>query len=54
MPITLPASPTLNQRYTYSGSTYKWNGTVWNIVESTTSNSIGPTGPTGPIGTSET
>lgn len=54
MPITLPASPTLNQRYTYSGSTYQWNGTVWNVIESTTSNSIGPTGPTGPIGTSET
>lgn len=54
MPITLPASPTLNQTYTYSGSTYKWNGTVWNVIESTTSNSIGPTGPTGAIGTSET
>jgi hypothetical protein len=53
MPITLPASPTLNQRYTYSGSTYQWNGTVWNVIESTTSNSIGPTGPTGPIGTSQ-
>lgn len=29
MAINFPLSPTLNQLYTYSGKTWKWNGFAW-------------------------
>jgi hypothetical protein len=45
MPISLPASPALNDTYTYGSKTWKWDGTKWN-TQPDYSNS--PTGPTGP------
>ena len=32
MPIDFPSSPTLNQSYSYSGRTWKWNGEGWNLI----------------------
>lgn len=32
MPIDFPSSPTLNQTYTFEGSTWSWNGTAWDHV----------------------
>jgi hypothetical protein len=46
MPISFPSSPTNNQSYTYSGNTWIWDGTTWNLSRV----AAGPTGPTGPIG----
>lgn len=31
MPIDFPSSPSLNQTYTYSGRTWLWNGTAWQL-----------------------
>jgi hypothetical protein len=45
MPINFPASPTLNQLYTYNGATWKWNGGGWEAAN--TPQSIGATGATG-------
>lgn len=53
MPLNFPSSPALNDVYTYGDSSWKWNGTVWAIFQT----SIGSTGPqgttgnTGPTGT---
>ena len=30
--FNFPDSPTLNQTYTFSGVTWKWNGSVWKKV----------------------
>ena len=30
--LDFPASPSLNDEYSANGSTWKWNGTSWNIV----------------------
>jgi len=46
MPITFPSSPTNSQSYTYSGNTWIWDGTSWNLSRV----AAGPTGPTGPTG----
>lgn len=32
MPIDFPTSPTLNQVYTYSGRSWKWNGEGWEAL----------------------
>ncbi len=48
MPIDFPASPTLNQTYTFGNYTWKWNGLGWENITST----FGPTGPQGPAGSS--
>ena len=32
MAINFPATPAVNDTYTYSSRTWQWNGTVWNIV----------------------
>lgn len=45
MPIDFPNSPTLNEEFTASGTTWVWDGVKWLIKES-----LGPVGPTGPIG----
>jgi len=29
MTIDFPSSPTLNQRYTFNGRTWQWNGSAW-------------------------
>lgn len=49
MPISFPSSPSLNDVYTYSGRSWKWNGEVWlalGTVQGTTGaqGSIGTTG----------
>jgi hypothetical protein len=51
MPMDFPNSPTLNQTYTVSGTTWIWNGTTWDVVRISTGAS-GPTGATGPSGAS--
>jgi hypothetical protein len=33
MPIDFPASPTLNQTYTYNGRSWKWDGSAWMAVD---------------------
>ena len=35
MPISFPASPATNQTYAYGNRTYRWTGTVWEFVAST-------------------
>jgi len=30
--IDFPASPTVNQLYTYNGRTWRWNGASWDAV----------------------
>lgn len=47
--LDFPNSPTLNQVFTSDGTSWKWNGTVWNVVRST-AGATGPTGPSGPSG----
>lgn len=32
MPIDFPTGPSLNQTYTYSGRTWKWNGEGWALT----------------------
>jgi hypothetical protein len=34
MPLSFPASPTLNQQSTQNGRIYTWTGTVWEFVAS--------------------
>lgn len=31
MPLNFPASPTNGQTYTYTGTTWVWNGSSWNV-----------------------
>ena len=57
MPISFPSSPSLNDVYTYSGRSWKWNGEVWlalGTVQGTTgaqgSIGIGFQGVQGPLG----
>ena len=49
MPITFPSSPTNGQSYTYSGNTWVWDGTSWNLSR-VAAGPTGPQGPTGPTG----
>jgi len=51
MAIDFPSSPTLNQVYTYSGQSWKWTGSTWDIVVTAL---VGPTGPTGAQGAPST
>ena len=30
--VDFPANPTLNQLYTFSGRTWRWNGSAWDAV----------------------
>ena len=57
MPISFPSSPVLNDVYTYSGRSWKWNGEVWlalGTVQGTTGAQgaigIGFQGVQGPLG----
>lgn len=46
--LDFPSSPIVDDIYTTdSGTQYKWDGTVWNIVPTTV---VGPEGPQGPAG----
>lgn len=49
MPIDFPNSPSVNDTFTAGGTTWIWNGTVWNTV-TTAVGATGPTGPQGPTG----
>lgn len=42
--IDFPNSPSLNDTFTASGTTWVWNGSTWNILRTSI---IGPTGPSG-------
>lgn len=60
MPLNFPDSPSLNEIYTSGSNSWRWDGTVWNALSSSSvgpagptgadSTVAGPTGPTGPIG----
>jgi hypothetical protein len=41
MAINFPASPSLNQTYTYEGRTWKWNGVGWQIYVANPSPEVG-------------
>ena len=47
MAINFPTDPTLNQEYSASGRTWRWNGKGWQVVSA----AFGPVGPTGPANT---
>lgn len=47
MAIDFPASPTTNQEFTSGNTTWKYDGTKWNLK---TSGATGPQGPQGPQG----
>lgn len=47
MPIDFPSSPSLNQEFTASGKTWKWNGYAWDSITLTP---VGATGATGAQG----
>ena len=49
--IDFPNSPTLNQVFTSGIQSWKWDGTVWNLLVSTV---VGATGPTGAQGAAST
>ena len=49
--LDFPNNPTLNQVFTSANTSWKWNGTAWNVVRIPTGAS-GPTGPSGPSGPS--
>lgn len=48
MPIDFPNSPTLNQEYTVNGVTWKWNGTVWDVVSGGSGFRVSNTAPPSP------
>ena len=50
--MTFPPSPSLNDTYTESGKTWKFDGTGWILLGAVLT--AGPTGPTGPTGVSIT
>ena len=47
MPLNFPDSPTLNEIYTSGSNSWRWDGTVWNALSSS---SVGPAGPQGVTG----
>ena len=48
MPIDFPNNPTLNQEYTVNGVTWKWNGTVWDVVSGGSGFRVSNTAPPSP------
>jgi len=38
--LDFPTSPALNEEYTFSGRTWKWNGTAWQVAGGTALNNI--------------
>lgn len=47
--IDFPNTPVLNEIFTSGGTSWTWNGSVWQVVRST-AGATGPTGPVGPTG----
>jgi hypothetical protein len=35
MPLDFPPSPSLNEIYTFGGSSWIWNGSAWNVYSTT-------------------
>lgn len=48
--IDFPASPSVNDEYSFEGRTWLWNGTGWEVKAFVAPQ--GATGPTGPTGAS--
>lgn len=50
MPINFPASPSVNDTYSYGTRTWQWDGLAWKQIslQFGPQGPIGPTGPTGP------
>lgn len=50
MPINFPASPSVNDTYSYGSRTWQWDGLAWKQIslQFGPQGAIGPTGPTGP------
>jgi hypothetical protein len=40
MPLDFPTSPTLNEIYTFGGSSWIWNGTAWNVYSIVSGNVV--------------
>ena len=40
MPLNFPNSPSLNDEYTFGGSTYVWNGSVWGVKAATVAEGV--------------
>lgn len=54
MPLNFPDSPTLNEIYTSGSNSWRWDGTVWNALSSSSVGPAGSTGATGPAGSGTT
>ena len=50
MPLNFPDSPTLNEIYTSGSNSWRWDGTVWNALSSSSVGPAGSQGITGPTG----
>jgi hypothetical protein len=50
MAINFPDSPTLNQEFTSGTTTWRYDGTKWNMTGFGPVGATGPTGPTGATG----
>lgn len=49
MPLDFPSNPALNDVYTFSGYSWKWDGYGWQALNSNTVTVEGPVGPTGVV-----
>ena len=47
--LDFPASPSLNDEYSQNGSTWKWNGTSWNIVSISSAFTVSGVGISNPV-----
>lgn len=47
MPLDFPSNPAVNDVYTFSGYSWKWDGYGWQALNSTTVTVEGPIGPSG-------
>ena len=51
MPLNFPSSPSLNDEYTFGGSTYTWNGSVWGVKAAAVADGVhmSDTAPANPV-----
>ena len=51
MPLNFPNSPSLNDEYTFGGSTYTWNGSVWGVKAASAADGVhmSDTAPANPV-----